>query len=262
MLVEAKIYEVNMQGSFASGVQAYLNKLGTLPTGVSGRQLIGSSTAAGVNLTAGVLVGSSRQLLGILTASETEKRAKLVSAPTIIATDSIAARMNVGDAVPTLTGQAVGNVQTAGSSLFTQSIQNVQTGVTLDVVARVTPAGIITMKIDQQVSAPVAPDSSSAIQTPSFSNRSVSTQVTVQDGDTVAIGGIMLDTDTKSSAGVPILHRIPVIGGAFGNKSVSKTRTELVIFFTPHVIYDTNGIADATEEIKSNFKKLRPIIQE
>jgi general secretion pathway protein D len=263
VLVEAKIYEVNMQGAFASGVQAYLQSVNAGLAAVNGtRQLQATLVPPQLTLTAGLLVGSSRQLLGILTLNEQNKSAKLVSAPSMIATDSIPARLNVGDAVPTLTGQAVGSVQTAGNSLFNQSIQNVQTGVTLSVVARVTPGGIITMKIDQQVSAPVAPAPGASLQTPSFSNRAVSTQVTVEDGDTVAIGGIILESDTLSSGGIPLLHRIPGIGAAFGAKNVTKLRTELVIFFTPHVIYDTNQITDASEEIKSRFKKLRSTMEE
>jgi general secretion pathway protein D len=264
VLVEAKIYEVDLTGSFSSGVQAYLNQVNAAATsGVpASRQLLGSLVPPQTQLTAGLLVGTSRQLLGILTLSEQNKRAKLVSAPSIIATDSIPARINVGDQVPTLSAQAVGNVQALGNSTFTQSIQNVQSGVTLDVVARVTPGGIITMKINQDVSTPVAPDVGAAIQSPSFQKRTMSTQITVQDGDTVAIGGIILDTDTLSSSGIPFLHRIPGIGAAFGGKSVTKSRTELVIFFTPRVIYDTNQMVEASEELKSKFKRLQSVIQE
>jgi general secretion pathway protein D len=266
VLVEAKIFEVNMQGDFSSGVQAFLqNKGAAAPTGFpASRQPAGSFSGSAPNLalTAGTLVSNSKQLLGILTANEQNKRAKLVSAPSVIATDSIPATVNVGDAVPSLTGQAVNGIQSAGSSLFTQAISTVQTGVTLNVMARVTPGGIVTMVINQQVSAPVAPDKNASIQTPSFQNRSMSTQVTVQDGDTVAIAGIILETDTLSSSGIPFLHRIPGIGAAFGGKSITKSRTELVVFFTPRVIYDTNQITDATEEIKSRFKKLRSLMQE
>ncbi len=85
--------------------------------------------------------------------------------------------------------------------------------------------------------------------------------MTVQDGDTIAIGGIIQESDTSSSAGVPFLHRIPIIGGAFGAKSSTKDRTELVVFMTPRVIYDTNSITEASEEVKSKLKRLQGIIQ-
>ena len=80
--------------------------------------------------------------------------------------------------------------------------------------------------------------------------------------DTVAIGGIIQETNTESSAGVPVLHRIPVVGSIFGAKSNSKERTELVIFLTPRVIYDTNQITEASEELKGRMKKLQKIYRE
>jgi general secretion pathway protein D len=214
-------------------------------------------------MTAGLLVGNSRRLLAMLTASESTGRTKLVSAPSLIATDSIPAMMNVGSEVPTLSAQAVnGGITSGGSSVFTQSIQNQSTGVTLNVLARANPSGIITMMINQDVSAPVPPASGAAIQSPSFSNRSVQTQVTLRDGDTIAIAGIILETKIWGSSGIPLLHRIPLLGAAFGSKSYSTQRTEMVIFMTPRVIYDTNQLVEASDELKSGFKRLTRLIHE
>ncbi len=265
VLIEAKIYEVNLQGAFASGVQAFLQKRGlagdkvpSLPT----RMLQAASTGTGLTLTAGALVGESRELLAFLTAQEDLRRAKIISAPTVIATDSIPAVLNVGTEVPTLSAQAVSPIQSGGTSLFTNSIQNRSTGVTLNILARVNPSGIVTLVINQEVSAPIAPAANSSIQSPSFSKRFVQTQVTVQDGDLIAIGGIITESETNSSAGVPLLHRIPIVGAAFGSKSISKERTELVVFMRPRVIYDTNQITEASDEIKASLKRLQKLIKE
>jgi general secretion pathway protein D len=262
VLVEAKIYEVDLTGEFSSGVQAYLQDHSTpLPAGVS-TALQAASTGSALNLTAGMLVGSSRQLAAVLAASEQKQRSKLISAPRLIATDSIAATMNVGDEVPTLNSQSAGNITLNGNSQIFQGIANVQTGVTFNVLARVTPGGIVTLKIVQNVSSPVAPAASAAIQSPSFTQRSFTTQVTVQDGDTIAIGGIISDSDTYSTGGIPLLNRIPFIGAAFGNKNVTKSRTEMVVLMTPRIIYDTNQIAEASEEVKSGLKHLRSMMKE
>jgi general secretion pathway protein D len=111
------------------------------------------------------------------------------------------------------------------------------------------------------VSAPQA-NSTSSIDSPSFSRRSINTQVTVQDGDTVAIGGIINESNTFASAGIPVLHKIPILGSAFGSRSYSKERSELIIFMTSRVIYDTNQIMDASEEIRSRLKQLRKEVRE
>ena len=152
-----------------------------------------------------------------------------MSAPSIIATDSVAASINVGNEVPTLTSQAVTGAQSGGTSLFANSVNSRNSGITLNVMARLNPAGVVTLMINQEASTPSFPAPDAAIQSPSFSKRTLQTQVTVQDGDTIAIGGIISDSSTSTSVGIPLLHRIPLVGLAFGSKSMSKERTELII---------------------------------
>ncbi len=115
--------------------------------------------------------------------------------------------------------------------------------------------------INQQVSDPTSTTTSN-IQSPSFATKSIQTQLTVQDGDTIAIGGAISESNTVKSSGIPGLHRIPILGAAFGHREYSQARTELIIFMTPHVIYDNNQMADATEELKSRLKSLRKDVRE
>ncbi len=268
VLIEAQIFEVSLTGQFSSGIQAWLQQRGatnpgtvTGTAGNVGKKLIGAFDGQTTMLSAGMLVGQSRQLFGLLTAQEQNGRTKVVSTPRIVATDSIPAFINVGEQVPTLASQAVTGAVSNSSSLFANTIQNVSTGTTLNITARVNPSGIVTLQIDQQVSTPVAPSSGSTIQSPSFQNRQIKTQVTVQDGDMVALGGIIQETRTESSSGIPILHRIPFIGGAFGNKTMTKDRTELVVFLTPRVIYDMNGLSEANDDLLHGMKKLQKLVR-
>jgi general secretion pathway protein D len=268
VLIEAQILEVTLTGAFSSGVSAWLQQRGatnpaTVPgsTSSSGRQLIGAFDGTLTTLSAGMLVGQSRQLFGLLTAQETSGRTKVVSNPKIIATDSIPAYINVGDQVPTLTSQALTGAQSSGSSLFASTVANVTTGTTLNLTARVNPSGVVTLLIDQEVSSPVPAVAGAAIQSPSFSQRTIKTQVTVQDGDMIAIGGIISETKTDSTSGIPILNKIPFIGQAFGSKSTTKLRTELVVFLTPHVIYDTNGVSEASDELVEGMKRVQKLIR-
>jgi general secretion pathway protein D len=77
----------------------------------------------------------------------------------------------------------------------------------------------------------------------------------------IAIGGIISETKTDSTSGIPILHKIPFIGQAFGSKSTTKSRTELVVFLTPHVIYDTNGASEASDELVEGMKRVEKLIR-
>jgi general secretion pathway protein D len=269
VLIDAKIYEVDLTGDFSLGVESYLQQKGASnASGITGTQFLGSVGAAGASLTSGILVGQTRQLLALLTASESTTKSKVLSAPSVIATDSIPASITVGSSVPTLSSEAVSpGVTVGGTSQFTNTISNTSTGIALNILARVNPSGVVTMVIDQDVTAPIAnPLSSSGasgadIDSPSFSQRNVSTQVTVEDGDTIAIGGIIMESTTESSQGIPYLHRIPYLGALFGAKTNTKQRTELIIFLTPRVIYDTTQITDATEELKSKMRDLKKVIR-
>jgi general secretion pathway protein D len=263
VLIEAKVYEIDLTGALSAGVESYLHTRG--PS--SERAYTGSSNlnfTPGLNLSAGLLVGQARELLSFLQATETTTHAKVVSAPSVIATDSIMASINVGETVPALSSQSASNVQVGGTTAFANTVSNVDTGVQLNIKARVNPSGIVTMEIDQDVSAPTPPPTGVNVvaNSPSFSQRKVKTQVTVQDGDTISIGGIIQETDSTTSSGIPFLHRIPVVGVVFGNKSRNTTRTELIVFLTPHVIYDTNQIAEATEELKSRLKRVGKLLKE
>jgi general secretion pathway protein D len=257
VLIEAKIYSVDLSHAFSSDVAAKLQQL----SGSTSHSFLADFGAGVTNLSGSALVGKSRELLAAVQMQESESRAKVLSAPSVIATDSIPASINVGQEVPTLTAQAVTGAQQGGNSLFANSISNVNTGVTLNILARVTPSGVVTMVINQEVSSPTQ-TTTSGIQSPSFDKKSIQTQITVQDGDTIAIGGIISEQNSLTSSGIPGLHRIPIVGALFGSRSYSKSRTELIIFMTPRVIYDSNQMSDATDELKSRIKHLKKDVKE
>ncbi len=255
VLIEAKIYEVQLTNNFTSSIAATYQNKNTSGDASTVHNLLGSLGSGATNLSDGFLVGKAKELLLAVQLLESEQKAKSLSDPSLIATDSIPATINVGDSVPVLTAQAVTGAQSGGTSLFANSVSNVNTGVTLNITAQINPSGIVTMLINQNVSSPEQTTTSS-ISSPSFQQRSVQTQVTVQDGDTIAIGGIILESTSYATSGIPGLNRIPILGGLFGSRSYSKNRDELIIFMTPHVIYDTNQIQDASDELKDKVRDL------
>jgi general secretion pathway protein D len=249
ILLEAKIYSVIMSGSFAMGVNYYFQK-------VSGqeRKPLASLVNTATQLSAGMLVGQAKELLAFLSLSDNATNARVISEPSLIATDSIPASINVGSQVPVLTGTII--TPGGGTNTQTQAISSHDTGVTLQVNARVNPSGVVTLIIDQEISNP-APTTTSNIPTPSFDQQVVQTQITMQDGDTIAIGGLISENTNSGSAGIPGLNRLPFVGGIFGNKTYSHDRTELIIFMTPHVIYDANDLLEASQELKNSVRHLR-----
>ena len=249
VLIDAKIYEVDLTDAFSSGVEAFLEKAGTAGGGLS--RTLNVVSNGGVVASGGALVLRSSELLAAVSLAEQRSQSRVVSSPSIIATDSIPAIMNVGQSVPVLTSSGIA---VTGASF--NSVGQASTGTTLAVLARVNSSGVVTLVISQDVSAPSS-NTTSNIDSPSFSTRHFTTQVTVQDGDTIAIGGSISESKQDATAGIPLISRIPLLGSLFGSRSISKARTELVVFMTPRVIYDATQVNDASEEIRSNLKKLR-----
>jgi type II secretory pathway component GspD/PulD (secretin) len=81
------------------------------------------------------------------------------------------------------------------------------------------------------------------------------------DGDTIAIGGTISDSVTDTINGIPGLVNLPWIGGLFGSKSKMHSRTELIMFMTPHVILDETNLIEASDELKARVKMLRRYIR-
>jgi len=261
VLIEAKIYSVDLNNTNGYGVSGALQPYAASAATPTTASLLGGLSSAGGNLSAAMVVGKSRELLGAVTLMETQSKAKVLSAPSVIATDSIPATVQVGTTVPT----SQGSITSAIGGAVTSAVGSAATGIGLQITARVTPSGIVTMIINQNVSDPVATSlqtSGSTINSPSFATKSIQTQVTVQDGDTIAIGGMIQESTTVGMSGIPYLDRLPVVGGLFGSRSYSKERTELIIFLTPHVIFDGNQLLDATDELKDQIKIMRKDIKE
>ena len=186
----------------------------------------------------------------------------MISAPSVLASDNLAASINVGSEIPMLTSQAlVGGAQVSGTSLFTNTIQNRDTGVLFTITPRINSSGLVTMFIQQEVSSPLPP-AAGGIQSPSIQKRSVQTQVVVQDRETIALGGIIQESHAIAKSRIPLLGDIPYLGALFGNTSISSQRTELILLITPTVIRDSSEARIASDELRNKLTGLRKMIEE
>ena len=165
--------------------------------------------------------------------------------------------------MPILPSQAlVGGAQQDNNSLFTNTIQNRDTGVLLSITPRVNSSGLVNLQIQQEVSVPLPTTPGVGIQSPSIQKRSISTQVVVQDGETIALGGIIQESRTLSKNRIPLLGDIPYVGVLFGNTSLSSQRTELIVLLTPTVIRDSFEAQRATNEFRDKLKDLKKLLQQ
>jgi len=186
-------------------------------------------------------------------ALEAAGRIAFISTPSLLVLNNKNATINVGDQIP-ITNVGTINNGTTGSISSTRFIQ---TGVQVDITPRVNPGGLVYMEVSQDVSNPIETATEGA--TPQISTRALTTEIAVQSGDTIVMGGLIRENDTKTSAGVPVLSRIPVLGNIFGRKVRSNNRTELMLLITPTVVENPEQARQITQEYAKKFRGLKPI---
>nr|WP_282452916.1 type II secretion system secretin GspD [Lysobacter sp. CAU 1642] len=180
---------------------------------------------------------------------------RVLSAPSLVVLNNKAASINSGTQIPVTTTSI--NLGTGGTNTPIASTQYVQTGITLNVTPRVNPGGLVFLEIDQEdSSAGAIPEGGG---NPPISQSTIQTEIAVQSGETVLLGGLIKQTDSKGSSGFPGLSRIPLVGGLFGNQSRNVARQELLVLITPKVIAGPQDTRAITDEYKKQFRALTPL---
>ena len=184
-----------------------------------------------------------------------------MSAPKLMVLNNQTAALQVGDQVPVLTQQITPLNQAAGAGGTTSlntanSIEYRDTGVILKITPRVNVSGTVLLDIAQEVS---DVGKTGVVASPTISTRRVSTTISVQDGQVVALGGLFRDSKSFGKNGLPILSRIPILGSLlFGNTNNTQKRTELIILIKPHVLRTPDDISAVTEEMRAKIRSIEP----
>jgi general secretion pathway protein D len=256
VMIEATIAEVTLNDQLQYGVQWFLSH--------ASNKFELTGTAKGIATAADVLptfpgfnyvLGGGKEKL-VLSALSDVTHVDVVSAPHLVVLDHQTAYLQVGDEVPTVTASAISTITT--NAPIVNSVLYIGTGVILQVTPRVNNSGFVTLDIDQSVS-DVTTTTSSTIDSPTIRQRHINTTVTVQGGETVALGGLITDNRTVDHSGIPILKDIPVLGFLFGQRSNTKARTELLVLLTPRILRDQRDATAATDELRERMRALRPL---
>ena len=255
VVIDAQVFEVDLTDDLSFGVGVALQeKTGSSGT-IFGLNLMpnGDQTAFNGAFTGGniALIGSRQELLTAIQALREKTNVKVLEAPSVLAMDGTEAHITVGGEVPYAGSIYYQDVNTA------QSVSYRDTGVTLYVRPRISASGSVTMELLQEVSGVGAVASTLG---PTFTKSQVQTTLTVKDGQTVAIAGLIRDSEGLTRSGFPLLSDIPIIGSLFGTTARSKKRTELVILITPRVIMDPESHEAFTRELKDSLKHIRKLV--
>jgi general secretion pathway protein D len=257
VLIDVTIAEITLTDEFKFGLEWYL----TNGKNLKGQLDMGSS---GINtLTPGFsyLWNNPNAVNGVgaaLNALATDSRVKVISSPHIMVTDNQVAKIDVGDRVPT-TSQTQAVAGTTATTGIISSIQYLDTGILLSVTPHINAGGLVTMEIDQEVST-ASKTTTSGIDSPTISKRSVQSTVVVKSDETMVLGGLITENKTKSTSGLPFLSQIPILGGLFGTQDYTNNRTELVILITPHMVSNSQEAQEVSAEFRKKMSGLGEIL--
>ena len=254
VLIEASLAEVTLTDDLRYGVQwSYQSSSGPV---------VLSSTATGQIAQTfpgfSYLYTGATNIRAALSALESITKVRVVSSPKLVTLNNHEAELQVGDEVPVTTQSAV-SVSTPDAPIV-NSVTYRDTGVILRVTPRVNKNGLVQLDIAQEVS-DVAPTTTSGVDSPTIQQRKLTSTVVVKNGDTIALGGLIRDNVSETKSGVPILSRIPVLGGLFRDTDHAKNRTELILLITPRVMRDDSEFQDVMDDLRNEFRVLKPVFK-
>jgi general secretion pathway protein D len=209
-----------------------------------------SRTVPGFNF----LVGQEAQPAMILTALHTVTGVKVLSNPSVVVVNNQSATLQVGNQVPISTGSAsVLNAATASSNTIVNTVDYRNTGIILHVSPRVSANGDVRLEIEQEISN-VLPGSAANALNPTIQERKVKSSISIANGQTVLLAGLIQDQKNENKSGIPLLDELQGIGNAFSNQDNTKMRTELIIFIRPQIIRNSTDAHTIAEELRSKLR--------
>lgn len=256
VMIEVTIAEVTLDASEEFGV-AWLAKhgfdrfRGTITSGTLGGASPGS--APGLNYLLDV-AGETRVTLRALA---NDNRVSVLSNPKLMVKSGEEASIDVSTEIPTLGSTTASEQQTEGTSNILQTVEYRRTGIILNVRPIIYSDNRIDLEIRQEVSEALPVASESAIQSPAIFSRAVSTSLSLRDGSSILIGGMMSQSDTVGDSGIPWLKDIPLLGNLFKTSSKQKAKTELVVMIVPYIIETDQQALEVTRAVTSRLETLQ-----
>lgn len=251
IMINATIAEVTLNDNLRYGVQFFLKgkNFGVSVADVAGLPL--QQSFQGLNVVLGALANPKVVLDALSNVTEVQ----VVSSPSVVVLDNQTAKLKVGSEVPVITQQSTS--LDAADTRVVNAVQFRDTGVILKVVPRVSTSGLVTMEVQQEISA-VAPSSTPGTLTPTINQRKINSTIAVYSGQTVLLGGLISEEDSREKDRVPLVKQIPILGELIGKTDNGRSRTELIVFIRPQVIRDGHDASLAAQELANRLRVVQP----
>ena len=246
VLIEVSIMDVQLTDDFSYGMQWFFEH-GTATSGGSGTIGDVLNFPQTFSYSAVRSGGDIRSLLGLLAS---DGKVDVLSSPSLLVRNNRKASIRVGDQQPVST-----SVVNETGTVIATSVEYKDTGVILEIKPSITSSGTINVSITQEVIDVGAIDDATGQRT--FLNRNLNSTVSVSNGETIILGGLIRTNSSVAKSGVPWLRDIPILGFLFGKTITSDVRSELIIMLSPKIIRNPEENNKVLEEYKDKFKYLK-----
>ena len=254
VLVEITIAEVTLSDETRFGIEWFLQAAvagGDLTIDTRGG-LVREPGGLGATFTRAFSNGT---VTAALNAIAENTNLNILSTPRLVARSGSEAQILIGSDVPIITSQRAAESESNGDTDILQTVQYRQTGVILNMRPVVYGADRVDIELYQEVSSQ-QPNATSDIDSPVILNRSVTTQLSLREGMTAVIGGLIQDNYSRGQRGVPLLKHIPVLGQLFRVDSATGAKTELLILVTPYILRNDRNVSQAAATYSNSMNRL------
>ncbi len=248
VLIEATIAEVTLSNNLNYGVRWFLERsnweLGfnaPVPSGASGEGL------------AFAFLDDTSSVTAFFDLLAANSNVKFLSTPQVMVLDNQTANIRVGDQIPVTTRSSQST--TNPDAPIVTEVQFRDTGTLLTVTPRINAGGQVTLEISQEVSLPGTSPAVGGGGNVSIAQRTINSSVTVMSGQTVVLGGLILESTTEGRSGIPVLQNIPILGKLFSKTTEDVFRTELLVTVKPLVITNNREMRKVTEELRRQMSR-------
>ncbi len=257
VLIEVLIAEITLTDEEKSGFDFLFRGA------VDGRNVRGG-TQGGIGVGAGGLslaLDSSGQTRAMLNLFYKDNRVVIRSSPKLFVKSGGTATLDVGNEIPVITQISDEGRQVGGSTNVLQDVTYRKTGVSMQISPIVQANGLVDLEISQQLSEAQPGANTSLAGSPTILNRQISTSLTLKDGGSLVMGGLIANNRSAGQTGVPVLGQIPGLGRLFRSDSTQEDRTELLIMVIPYVVATHAEGSALTEELKQQLDLHREFLR-